>query len=562
MVSKLRILVRIVAVLAGAVAVTTVISTPQALAVTSHRALNDTRAVGSAPVSVDFPIEYFGVVGDLPTTRSHLVGRGHTPYGEARFRVGGRWTDWQALDQDGAQQPGHFTGALVAVDRADAYQVRGLPRGADHWRAAAINTTDGPSVVVGQRRGDAAVAATSSCMSRADWGADESISGWARGDVQTFYPVQALTVHHTAGSNLLSQDYAATVRAIYSYHVQTNGWSDIGYQYLVDGTGKVYEGRSSGHTSTSCLTGGGTGADFAHQTTTDDAVTGAHVANMNSGNIGVALMGCYEPTSECSGSTTPPAAALDGLANLLASLATRHGLNPTGSVHYVNPVSGATRDVATISGHRDWEATACPGGNLYAQLPGIRTQVAARMTGSPTAPSAPAAFSSSVSGSTVSLTWSAPASDGGAPVTTYELFRGTSTPVPTSGAPLYRGAAPGSTDQPAPGTYYYAVRACNSVGCGVAAGTGPVTVAAPPTPAAITAASCSGARCTFRGTGTGTLHWSFGNGSEGTGSPVSVTYKAAGSYSVTLSDSRSSLPSAFRTVTCSLVKKAVRCTTW
>jgi hypothetical protein len=533
---------------------------PEAFAVTSHRPLNDTRPVGAGPVTVDFPIEYFGVVADLPTHRSHLSDRGPAPFGEARFRVQGRWTNWQALDQDAAQAAGHFTGALISVDRADAYQVRGLPARAHHWRAAAINTTDGPTVVVGHRRADAATAA-SNCMSRADWGADESISGWAKGDKQTFYPAQTLTVHHTAGSNNLSQDYSATVRAIYSYHVQTNGWSDIGYQYLIDGHGKVYEGRNSGHTSRSCLSQGGDGSDFAHQTSTGNIVTGAHVGNYNSGNVGIALMGCYEATSACSGNTTPPTAAVDGLEGLLASLSSRHGLNPQGKVHYVNPSSGAVKDVPTISGHRDWAATACPGGNLYAQLPAIRANVANRMSNNTTTvPGPPTNFSAAASGSTVSLTWSAPASDGGSAITGYEVFRGTSTPVSTSNPPIYSGSASSTTDRPSPGTYYYAVRACNSVGCGTTSAAGPATVAQPTTPARITSGSCSRAKCTFTGTGVGTLNWTFGNGTAGTGSPVTATYTGRGTYTVRLTDSQNPATQATRSVTCR-VKRGLRCST-
>ncbi len=363
-------------VLVTALAAGVLVGLAPAEAVTSHRPLNDTRAVGSAPVSVSFPIEYFGVVADLPSGR-RLSDRGRAPYGEVRFRTDGHWSAWQPMDQDAAQAPGHLTGALVPVDRADGYQVRGLPALGHHWRAAAINTTDGATVVVGHRRAGTAYAAESgfpACESRADWGADESITGWSRGtDTQLFYPDQVLTVHHTATSNDPAQDYAATVRAIYSYHVQTNGWSDIGYQYLVDGHGTVYEGRNSGHTSRSCLTDGGDGSDFAHRGTDDYMVTGAHVAGWNSGNLGISLLGCYEPQSSCAGDATPPAAAEDALEHLVADLSTRHGLDPTGSTGYVNPVNGSTKTVPTVSGHRDWEPTACPGGNLYADLPTIRT---------------------------------------------------------------------------------------------------------------------------------------------------------------------------------------------
>jgi hypothetical protein len=377
-----RVLARVLLVAIALALLMPVDLVPQAVAVTSRTPLNDTRSIGSAPVHLDFPIEYLGVVADLPSRKHELPEQGRVPFGEARFLVGGQWTRWRPFEADGAQAPGQFTGALLSVDGADAYQVRGLPTAGRNWRAAAINTSDGPSVVVGQRRAGAAVAAPR-CLSRADWGADESISGWSSGDEQAYSPVRTLTVHHTAGSNDPGQDYDATVRAIYSYHVQSNGWSDIGYQYLVDGHGTVYEGRSAGHTSTSCLYDGGDGSDFAHDPTTDEVVTGAHVANHNTGNVGIALMGCYESASAaCTGNTTPTATAVDTLESELALLATRHGLDPKGTTTYVRSSDGSTREVSTISGHRDWKSTECPGGRLYSQLPTIRGNVAARMAGS------------------------------------------------------------------------------------------------------------------------------------------------------------------------------------
>lgn len=101
--STRRLLARALVVSTLAVSALTVTTSPPAVAVVSHEPLNDTRPVGAAPVQVDFPIQYFGLVADLPTASSRLPDRGRTPYGEARFRVGGHWTAWHVLDRDGAQ---------------------------------------------------------------------------------------------------------------------------------------------------------------------------------------------------------------------------------------------------------------------------------------------------------------------------------------------------------------------------------------------------------------------------------------------------------------------------
>lgn len=187
----LRRVVTRVFVVACVLGATVLVGLVPAQAVTSRQPLNDTRPVVSAPVTVAFPIEYFGVVADVPPDR-HLPDQGRAPYGEVRFRVGGQWGAWQPMGQDGAQAPGQFTGALVSVDRADAHQVRGLPAQGHNWRAAAINTTEGPTIVVGHRPAGTAQATEAGyapCMSRADWGADESITAWSKGtDTQVFHP--------------------------------------------------------------------------------------------------------------------------------------------------------------------------------------------------------------------------------------------------------------------------------------------------------------------------------------------------------------------------------------
>lgn len=361
--------------------------------------------VQAGAVSVDFGIQYVGVIYDTP----HHEADDHDghDHGQIRVRHDGRWGPWIDLTPDGAQVAGTWTSGLVAVGAGDAYQVRGVPDEATAARAVAINTTDGPLITVGhQPRGGTAAIDTDQCVTRAQWGADESLMTWT----PEFYPAQAITVHHTGGRNdndAAVSDPDALVRAIYRYHAVDNGWGDIGYQYLVDPYGLVYEGRSSGEASTACspvgsylgdvggqpAPGDGDGSDFAHDAN-GEVVTAAHTAGANSGNLGISVLGHFDRLR--GGTAEPTAAAVSAVEHLVAELATRHGLDPEGTISYRNPsptcsYNGGSYDgcfvgeQATVSGHRDWDATACPGDGLYALLPDIRTNAAALM-GSTTDP--------------------------------------------------------------------------------------------------------------------------------------------------------------------------------
>lgn len=340
------------------------------------------RPVGTGPVDPAFPIDFLAV--------TWTGGAAGHEAAAVRFLRHGVWSGWQPLEEDGVQAEGQFGSALMDGGDADAYQVRGVPAGALRARAVALNTTDGPLVERGQRRRGGASAAVG-CRSRADWGADESLMTWA----PTYYGVQVLTIHHTATSND-DTDPAATLRAIQRYHAVDRGWGDIGYQYLLDASGVLYEGRWSGP-SRSCLAAGGDGSDFGH----DDGgngVTAAHVAGANSANLGLALLGTYT-------TGVPPAAQRTALEEQLAALSTRHGIDPARLDHpYVNPVDGSTRTVATISGHRDWLATDCPGGALYDQLPSIRSNVKAAMSAPTTTTTAAPTTTSTTTTTTTTTT--------------------------------------------------------------------------------------------------------------------------------------------------------------
>jgi hypothetical protein len=99
-------------------------------------------------------------------------------------------------------------------------------------------------------------------------------------------------------------------------------------------------------------------------------VSGAHVELQNSGNLGIALLGNFVGEA-------PTDAARESLTRLIAILSRIHGIDPQGTTHFVNPVSGDERDVRTVSGHQDWMATECPGGTFYAELEAIRADAAA-----------------------------------------------------------------------------------------------------------------------------------------------------------------------------------------
>ncbi len=203
-------------------------------------------------------------------------------------------------------------------------------------------------------------------ITRAGWGANESfrfdnqgLELWPR----VFQPVQKVVIHHTAGPND-DPDPAATVRSIMYYDAITKEWSDMGYNYLIDSSGQIYEGRYSrqyapGETPT--------GEDLAGR-----LVTGAHVLAYNSGVLGVVMMGTYTD-----GDITPAARA--SLEQLVAWATERYGIDPLGSATYVHPTTGAQRTFPNIVGHRDLTPTACPGGVFYSTLPAFRSAVAARI---------------------------------------------------------------------------------------------------------------------------------------------------------------------------------------
>jgi hypothetical protein len=182
--------------------------------------------------------------------------------------------------------------------------------------------------------------------SRAAWGADESLRRGAPTYADT---VKAVIVHHTAGSNdYTPADVPRRIRADYAYHVSARGWSDLGYNVIVDKFGGIWEGRA-----------GGLGR----------ATIGSHAAGFNTGTLGVSLIGDMTralPTPE----------AVRAVAEVSAYAARQWRFDPLGTVSLTSGGSpkfaaGARVTLPRIHGHRDVGVTACPGA-LYDQLGEVR----------------------------------------------------------------------------------------------------------------------------------------------------------------------------------------------
>ena len=187
-------------------------------------------------------------------------------------------------------------------------------------------------------------------VTRQQWGADESL----RKGAPSYAPVKMAFVHHTdTGNDYTEADGPAIVRAIYAYHTQTLGWNDIGYNFLIDRYGTIYEGRYGGVTR---------------------GVIGAQVLGFNTGSTGIAMIGTFTDV-------VPPPAAMTALESLLAWKLSLSHLDPLATATMTCGVTqkfkaGAKVTLPVIAGHRDANFTDCPGNALYALLPTVRSAVA------------------------------------------------------------------------------------------------------------------------------------------------------------------------------------------
>jgi peptidoglycan-N-acetylglucosamine deacetylase len=203
---------------------------------------------------------------------------------------------------------------------------------------------------------------------RAGWGADESLRFNTAGKEvwpPTFWPIQKIIVHNTETQNF-DPDPAGTIRRIYHDDARDQGLGDISYNFLIDEEGRIYEGRHSRQY--------GRGQSPTGQDQLGNGVAGAHAYGNNQGTVGIALLGNLGLLD-----ATPRARA--SLEHLVAWITATHHIDPFGSSTYRNPTTGKTAAFPNIAGHRDVNATDCPGQTFYMTLPRVRADVGALIAG-------------------------------------------------------------------------------------------------------------------------------------------------------------------------------------
>ncbi|MCZ7573157.1 MAG: peptidoglycan recognition protein family protein [Ardenticatenaceae bacterium] len=302
----------------------------------------------SAPLSADFEFIALGATW----------AEGAEPMLEVRVSADGKgWSAWEALPLDADHRsdghPANGTDLLFTQGRfaqlrltltrtpaATAPAVRDLT-------LTYLDTRRGPAADEAARLSTQSLPGEPPIIARAGWGADESYrfnpDGSERWPREYRLP-QKFFLHHTATSNTIL-DPAAAVRAVYYYHAVTRGWGDIGYHFVIDQQGRIYEGRAGGEQGRALVVGG-------------------HTYGYNYGSVGVATLGNFQETAY-------PAAAEASLTSLLAARANRYGVHPLEGGFFVDRWWPNN-----ILGHRDagseYGPTECPGDGLYYRLPTVR----------------------------------------------------------------------------------------------------------------------------------------------------------------------------------------------
>lgn len=300
----------------------------------------------------------------------------------ARTLSGGEWSAWSPLEvADTAPDPGTADAASAVrggtesfwIGEAEAVQLAfsatpdGGPADLDLTLVGSeLVEAPGGTVAQSSVSGDAvfrqalattgattlaAAAAQPAVVTRAQWGARSQVCA---PDVAR--SLVGAVVHHTAGSNAYTSVAQAMqqIRNDQAYHIDGRGWCDIGYNFIVDKWGNIYEGRANSLTQ---------------------AVIGVHAGGFNTGTVGVSMLGTY--------TAAPSAATQDAVGRIIGWRLGRYGVDPQGWMSYAtgngenSRYKNQTVNLPRVFGHRDVSYTTCPGNGGYAALDAVRRVAAA-----------------------------------------------------------------------------------------------------------------------------------------------------------------------------------------
>ncbi|ADG75269.1 N-acetylmuramoyl-L-alanine amidase family 2 [Cellulomonas flavigena DSM 20109] len=286
---------------------------------------------------------------------------------QVRTRTTDGWSDWVPLETDEsapdegtadarAQRRGGTPSVWVGASDAVQISVAAVAtEQLEDVRLAVVGSeVDETAVpdVAGATRGMSPLAAATQApavVSRAQWGARAQVC-----TPDTAQRVSAVVVHHTAGSNAYASpaEAMAQIRNDQRYHIESRGWCDIGYNFLVDHWGNIYEGRAGSLTS---------------------PVVGVHAGGFNTGTVGVSMLGTF-------GTVAPSSAMRDAVARIAAWRLAAYDVDPRGSSTWTTSggensrwPGGGVVHLPNVFGHRDVAFTACPGDQGYATLGAVRS---------------------------------------------------------------------------------------------------------------------------------------------------------------------------------------------
>ncbi|NKY07537.1 hypothetical protein HF998_11235, partial [Cellulomonas hominis] len=284
---------------------------------------------------------------------------------QVRTRTDGVWSDWQTLGTaeptDQTPDDGTVDDRLAArggtdalwVGSSDAVQLSTTAdaAAAGGLRLALVSAGDVTAPVdarVSTASLGSAVTSPPRVISRAEWGARAPS---CTPDVAQ--QIVGAVVHHTAGSNAYANpaEAMAQIRNDQRYHIESRGWCDIGYNFLVDKFGNIYEGRANSLTQ---------------------PVIGVHAGGFNTGTVGISMLGDYS-------TTVPSGAQLDAVGQVAAWRLAAYQVDPRSTITYRTGggensryPAGSVVQLPAIFAHRDTAFTSCPGQAAYDRLGTVR----------------------------------------------------------------------------------------------------------------------------------------------------------------------------------------------